>query len=48
MNQFYSTLNKPNITKAEALRQAQLSIFNDPKHKSPYYWAGYVLVGNWL
>lgn len=46
MGQFYKELTKPNVTKAEALHQAQLVIFQ--KYKAPYYWAPYVLVGNWL
>jgi CHAT domain-containing protein len=36
------------ITKAEALRQAQLKLLNDSEYDHPYYWAPFVLVGNWL
>lgn len=36
------------ITKAEALRQAQLKLLNDSAYQHPYYWAPFVLVGNWL
>ena len=46
MEQFYKELTKPEVTKAEALHQAQLELFKE--YKSPYYWAAYVLVGNWL
>jgi len=46
MGQFYKELTKPEVTKAEALHQAQLEIFK--QYKAPYYWAPYVLVGNWL
>ncbi|MFB8792156.1 MAG: CHAT domain-containing protein [Potamolinea sp.] len=46
MERFYKELTKPEVTKAEALHQAQLELFK--KYKSPYYWAAYVLVGNWL
>lgn len=48
MTQFYSTLNQPNITKVEALRQAQLSLLRSPRYQDPFYWASFVLVGNWL
>lgn len=46
MEKFYKELTKPEVTKAEALHQAQLKLFKE--YKAPYYWAAYVLVGNWL
>jgi CHAT domain-containing protein len=46
MEQFYKQLTEPNVTKAQALHQAQLELFK--RYKSPYNWAPYVLVGNWL
>jgi CHAT domain-containing protein len=37
------------MTKAEALRNAQLRVLREPKFREhPYYWAPYVLLGNWL
>jgi CHAT domain-containing protein len=48
IGQFYEALKDPQIAKAEALRRAQLSLLANPDLKSPYYWAPYVLVGNWL
>ncbi|MEH2183924.1 CHAT domain-containing protein [Nostoc sp.] len=48
MNRFYSKLNQPGVTKAEALRQAQLFLLRSPNYRRPYYWAPFVLVGNWL
>ena len=48
MVRFYKELTNSTVTKAEALRRAQQSILLDPKYKQPYYWAAYVLVGNWL
>ena len=49
MSELYSNLTAPNMTKAEALRQAQLKILAIPKYRQhPFYWAPYVLVGNWL
>ena len=50
MSQFYNRLTAPNatITKAEALRQAQLTLLKDPRYNHPYFWAPFVLVGNWL
>lgn len=48
MSQFYGALNEEMVTKAEALRQAQLTFLNDSQYSRPYFWAAYVLVGNWL
>ncbi|NJM88647.1 MAG: CHAT domain-containing protein [Hydrococcus sp. RU_2_2] len=48
MGQFYRELANTNITKAEALRNAQLNLLQNPEYEHPSYWAPYVLVGNWL
>ena len=51
MVEFYQQLKQPQITKAEALRQAQLAFLNnysDTDYNRPYYWASFILVGNWL
>ncbi|MEM9151524.1 MAG: CHAT domain-containing protein, partial [Cyanobacteria bacterium P01_F01_bin.3] len=48
IGQFYEALSRPNTTKAEALRQAQLALFENPNYRHPTYWSAYVLVGNWL
>ncbi|HTY22441.1 MAG TPA: tetratricopeptide repeat protein [Desulfomonilaceae bacterium] len=34
-------------SKAEALRQAKLSLLQDPATSHPYFWAPFILVGNW-
>lgn len=47
MSEFYKQLKKPGITKAEALRQAQLALLRQ-EYDRPVYWAPFVLVGNWL
>jgi len=48
MAEFYQSLTQAENSKAESLRQAQLSILKNPKYEHPYYWAPFVLVGNWL
>ncbi|MEM6611497.1 MAG: CHAT domain-containing protein [Cyanobacteria bacterium P01_C01_bin.72] len=48
ITQFYQALTSPGTSKAEALRQAQLSLLRSPKYSHPYYWSAFVLVGNWL
>lgn len=48
MNIFYQALGEPGVTKAKALQLAQLAVLNkNETTKKPYYWAPFVLVGNW-
>ena len=47
MSDFYLNLSQ-GIGKAEALRKAQLSLQAQAKYQHPFYWASFVLVGNWL
>ena len=47
ITEFYRLLTQPNISTAEALRKAQLSLLQDPQYQHPYYWSSFVLVGNW-
>lgn len=49
MIQFYKELKDTQVSKAKALRQAQLWLMQqDNQYKNPYYWAPFILVGNWL
>ncbi len=48
MSQFYGQLATEKTTKAEALRQAKLALLKNRWYQHPFYWASYVLVGNWL
>jgi CHAT domain-containing protein len=48
MSRLYQELSDRRVTKAESLRRAQLAILEDPDFQHPYYWAPFVLVGNWL
>jgi CHAT domain-containing protein len=50
MAEFYRQLaqrDRP-VQKAEALRQAQLTLLHNPAFRHPYFWSAFVLVGNWL
>jgi CHAT domain-containing protein len=47
MTNFYTNLTQ-HQGKAEALRQAQLKLLNNPKMSHPFYWSPFILVGNWL
>jgi len=48
MVEFYQALVQSNVTKAQALRHAQLALLKQPQFRHPYYWAPFVLLGNWL
>ncbi|MDY6784221.1 MAG: CHAT domain-containing protein [Cyanobacteriota bacterium] len=50
MSEFYRQLARGDreLAKAEALRQAQLSLLHNPLYNHPYFWSAFVLVGNWL
>ena len=48
MTQFYEGLDEPGIPKVEALRQAQLQLLEDKSFEQPFFWASFVMVGNWL
>jgi len=49
MIDFHQRLRAPSkvrMTKAEALRQAALKLMKSPSASHPFYWAGFVLVGD--
>ncbi len=48
IEEFYRQLRQPNVTKAEALRMAQLKLINDPQNNHPALWSPFILIGNWL
>lgn len=48
MTEFYDEISGGELTKAEALRRAQIKILRNPAYSHPYYWSPFVLIGNWL
>ncbi len=50
IEEFYQQLSQPNITKAEALRKAQLRMIADQEfdYNHPAVWSPFILIGNWL
>jgi len=60
MREFYRFRQDGHLTKADALRKSQLAFINGSRKKSgssadpespyahPYYWAPFILMGNWL
>ncbi|HEY9636706.1 MAG TPA: CHAT domain-containing protein [Coleofasciculaceae cyanobacterium] len=47
MKRFYRGMLKEKLTPAAALKQAQVEMSQIPKWSSPYYWAAFVLQGEW-
>lgn len=47
MKKFYRGMLQQRRRPAAALRAAQLEMAKDPRWKAPYYWAGFVLQGEW-
>jgi CHAT domain-containing protein len=47
MKKFYRGMLHDRLPPAAALRAAQLEMSSDPRWASPYYWAGFVLQGDW-
>lgn len=45
---FLNQLKQGDMSKAQALRAAQLQLINEHDVTHPYYWAAFVIAGNWL
>ena len=48
MGNVYSDLTSTRLSKAEILQQAQLKLLKSDEYQHPYFWAPFVLIGNWL
>ncbi|MCI0392447.1 MAG: CHAT domain-containing protein [Acidobacteria bacterium] len=47
MKRFYEKMLKEGMSPAAALRAAQVSMWKDKRWEAPYYWAGFILQGEW-
>ena len=47
MTEFYRVLKEEGLGKAEALQKAQLAVRAEPRFEHPYYWAGFMLFGDY-
>ncbi|MDQ2856824.1 MAG: CHAT domain-containing tetratricopeptide repeat protein [Acidobacteriota bacterium] len=47
MTDFYQRLLGPNPSPSAAMREAQLAMISGKKYSAPFYWAPFVLVGEW-
>ncbi len=56
MVRFYQQLQRPDLNRAEALRNTQIAFLQNAEgsdysgtdYRRPYHWAAFILVGNWL
>lgn len=48
MEKFYRGLLVDRMSKAQALRQSQIELLRSDEYKHPFFWAPFVLIGNWL
>lgn len=47
MADMYQRRQSRGLSKIEALRQAQLALMSEPRYSHPFYWAPFILLGNW-
>lgn len=48
MEKFYGGLTATHLSKAEALKRAQVELIHTDEFANPFFWAPFVLIGNWL
>jgi CHAT domain-containing protein len=48
IKEFYRQLKNPAVSRAAALRAAQLKLLDDLRYDHPGYWAPFLLINNWL
>ena len=48
IGEFYRQLAQPGISKAEALRRAQVSLLEERPYQHPGYWSPFLLISNWM
>ncbi|AFZ18388.1 CHAT domain-containing protein [Allocoleopsis franciscana] len=48
IEEFYTQLEQPYVTKAKALQTAQLKMINHLEYSHPAVWSPFILIGNWL
>ena len=46
--EFYTQLKTGNVSKAEALRRAQVGLLQQEDFAHPYYWSAFLVINNWL
>ena len=47
MSHFYRFMLKDKLSPSAALHAAQLEVMKQKRWQAPYFWAGFVLIGDW-
>ncbi|MEB3827835.1 CHAT domain-containing protein [Phormidium sp. CCY1219] len=47
IEEFYTQLQQPNISKAQALQKAQIKMIDNLAYNHPAVWSPFILIGNW-
>ncbi len=48
IGEFYRQLAQVGVSRAEALRRAQVSLLETRPYRHPGYWAPFLLISNWM
>jgi len=48
MKEFYRLREEEGLNKVQSLKKAQQLLIDHPRWNHPYYWSGFILMGNWL
>ena len=48
ISRFYRELQDPEVSKAIALKRAQVRLIRDSRKIHPFIWAPFLLINNWL
>ena len=48
MHSFYAALVNQRMTKAQAMQAAQVAMIGSELDSDPFYWAPFILMGNWM
>ena len=45
---FYTELQDPTVSRAAALRRAQMKVLTNPRYEHPGFWSPFLMINNWL
>jgi CHAT domain-containing protein len=48
VTEFYTQLENPGVSRAEALRRAQMKLLHAHHYRHPGYWSPFLLINSWL
>ena len=45
---FYTELQDPTVSRAAALRRAQMKVLTNPRYEHPGFWSPFLMINTWL